>query len=97
MSEIGGNIRPEDLAAKDHAVTGELGKVKTCVADCFADGEKGGLPVFNVSKDEFHQNMRHGRKRVRFKNGTSASKYMAGSMYKQAFHISHDGYTRKIK
>lgn len=97
MSEIGGNVRPEEIAAQDRAVTGEVGKVETCVKDCFADGEKGGFPVFNVSKDEFYQNMSHGRKRVRFKNGTSAQKYMANTLYKQPFHISHDGYTRKIK
>jgi hypothetical protein len=60
------------------------------------------LPVFNVTKDEFYQNMRNGRKRLRFKSGTNAQQYMSKTKYRRPFYISYtdsDGkiYNRKIK
>jgi len=73
----------------------------TDVPDVKADGEKNGLPVFKVGKDEFYQNMSHGRKRLRFKSGTGAQQYMQKTKYKNPFWISHDDekgqtWTRKI-
>jgi len=70
MGEMSGrdNLPPERIAANDHATSEKPGKVETDVPDVFADGDKGGVPVFNVGKNEFYQNMRHGRKRVRFKS-----------------------------
>ena len=60
------------------------------------------FPVFDCSPDEFYQNMQHGRKRLRFKQGSPASQYMGGTKYKRAFYIrttddSGKVYTRKIK
>ena len=59
-------------------------------------------PNFSVDKDSFHQNMQDGRRRLRFKSGTDAQKYMAGTKYKRAFYINYTddngtNYQRKIK
>ena len=60
------------------------------------------FPVFDCSKDEFYQNMQHGRKRLRFKSGTPQQKYMSQTKYNKAFFIRHTddngkSYTRKVK
>lgn len=60
------------------------------------------FPVFDCTEDEFYQNMKHGRKRLRFKQGSAASSYMSGSKYKRPFYIrtttsNGETYTRKIK
>lgn len=59
------------------------------------------FPVFDCTEDEFYQNMQHGRKRLRFKSGSAASQYMAGTKYKRPFYIrtttDKGTYTRKIK
>ncbi len=60
------------------------------------------LPCFNVSSHEFHQNMQSGRRRLRFKNGSNAQKYMSGTKYSRPFYISHTDangktFQRKIK
>lgn len=85
--------------AQDVAVKGEPGKVPTDVEDIYADGEKGGLPVFDVSQKDFNQNMSWGRKRVRFASDTVASQYMRQTKYQIPFWIrdKETGYTRKIK
>jgi len=68
-----------------------------------ADGQKDGVPIFNVSKEEFYQNMNYGRKRLRFKPDTMAQKFHSGTKYKLPFFIKHqnddDGriYMRKVK
>ena len=74
------------------------GKISTDVADCFADGEKGELPVFDVSPDEFFRNMKQDRRRLRFDSGTTAQKYHSNTRYRRAFWIRNkeDGYTYKI-
>ena len=93
---------PENLAAKDHAVSGEEGKVQTDVSDVFADGEKMGMPVFNVDKDSFYQNMNFGRKRLRFPTGSPTQAYMQKTKYNKPFWIAHtepngQKWTRKVK
>lgn len=60
------------------------------------------FPVFNVGKNEFYQNMNYGRKRLRFKSGSNAQKYMSGTKYKRSFYVSYTDskgktYQRKIK
>ena len=97
-----GSQSPTDLAASDSAITGEPGKVETNVDGVFADGEKTGFPVFDVTRDEFNQNMDFGRKRLRFKGGTPVQQYMRGTRYSQPFWIAHkndkgERYVRKIK
>lgn len=90
---------PMDKVAQDVNPTSEPGKIETDVPDVFADGEKNGLPVFNVSSDEFYQNMNYGRRRLRFKSGTSVQSYMAKTRYNKPFWIrdTESDYVRKIK
>lgn len=84
--------------AGDSAVKDIPDGVKTDVDGVLAQGEKTGIPVFDVSKDEFYQNMNYGRRRLRFKGGTSAQKYMQGTKYNRPFWIRDpEGYTRKVK
>ena len=100
MGEIsGGGGSPQKDIATDHTATVDLGKIKTDVDNVFADGEKNGIPVFNVSKDEFNQNMSYGRKRLRFKQGTSAAEYMKATKYNKKFFIRNtdDDFVRIIK
>jgi predicted phage-related endonuclease len=82
----------QDLAAKD-------GKIETDVDGIFADAEKSGLPVFDVSKEEFFNNMKMDRKRLRFKRDSIVSKYMRNTKYNRSFYVrnTEDGYLRKIK
>ena len=100
MGEIsGGGDSPQKDIAKDHAVTGEPGKIKTDADGVFADGEKNGMPVFDVSREEFNQNMNYGRKRLRFKSGTSAAEYMRATKYNKKFFIRNkdDNFVRIVK
>jgi hypothetical protein len=75
------------------------GKFKTDVDGVYADGTKGELPVFDVSKDEFFRNMKQDRRRLRFKSGSTAQKYHSNTRYRRPFWIRNkeDGYTYKIK
>ena len=97
MGEFTNGETPTDQAAQDRAVTGEPGTIKTDVEGVFADGEKDGMPVFNVSKNCFYQNMAHGRKRLRFKNGSTAQQYMSKTRYNRSFWIQHGDLVRKVK
>lgn len=60
------------------------------------------FPCFDVSHDEFYQNMQDGRRRLRFKTGSATQKYMQGSKYNRPFYVRHTDdagkkYVRKIK
>jgi len=97
-----GNVQsnsPMDKVAQDLNPTKEPSAIKTDVDDVFADGERSGLPVFDVSNGEFNQNMSYGRKRLRFKSGTSAQAYMSKTRYNKPFWIRdmETNYIRKIK
>ena len=94
----GGANSQTDKIAGDSAAVDNIGKVETDVQGVFADAEKNGMPVFDVTKDCFYQNMNYGRRRLRFKSGSSASQYMQGTKYNRSFWIREpDGYTRKVK
>ena len=103
MGEMTGNSVQGEKLAGDHAVTPndqeQQERFATDVPDVFADGEKGGLPVFDVSKDEFFKNMKTDRLRLRFKSGSSAQAYQKQSKYRRPFWIRNkeDGFTYKIK
>ena len=102
MGEISGNFEdsPEGAIATDNAVSAPPeGKIKTDVSNIFADGEYKGTPVFDVAKDEFYNNMKQDRKRLRFKTGSVAGEYMRKTRYNIPFYIRNkdDGYLRKIK
>ena len=75
------------------------GKVETDVPDVYADGEKEGHPVFDVSPEEFFNNMKLDRKRLRFRAETPAQLYQKHTRFRRPFFIrnSDDGYLRKVK
>lgn len=108
MGELSGagisNVQGEKLSG-DQAVNtpksddGAPKGVPTDVEGIFADGEKNGMPVFDVTPEEFFNNMKMDRKRLRFSNDSNATKYMKNTKYARPFWIrnSKDGYLRKIK
>jgi hypothetical protein len=60
------------------------------------------FPCFDVSQQEFYQNMQDGRRRLRFNNGSNCQKYMQGTKYNRPFFIRHTDdrgktYVRKVK
>jgi hypothetical protein len=63
-----------------------------------ANGEKGGLPVFDVTPQEFYNNMKLDRRKLVFKRGTPAQQYHASTNYHQPFYIRNtkDGYMKKV-
>lgn len=85
----GGEVEPKKEAPKGYA---------TDVEDVFADGSKGDIPVFDVSPEEFNNNMKMTRRRLRFKQGSKAAEYMRKTKYTRPFWIRNtkDGYMRKI-
>lgn len=105
MGELTGNFNdsPEGQIAadRDQPVTPPEGKVETGVEGVFADAvnKRDNLPVFKVSRDEFYQNMKYGRKRLRFKSGSGPQQFMQKNRYNAPFWIQDDkeGYMRKIK
>lgn len=102
MGELAGNFqdRPEGIAAGDISVnTPPEGKIETDVSGIYADGNYKGAPVFDVSSEEFYNNMKMDRKRLRFKTGSNAGEYMRKTRYNIPFYIrnTEDGYLRKIK
>lgn len=103
MGEFSGTgLGPGEQMAKDDLnVKGEPGKVPTDIDGIFADGEKVGLPVFNVDKESFHQNMEYGRKRLNFPADSSVQKYLQNTRQNRPFWISYsDGnqtLVRKVK
>ena len=99
MGEFTNGDTAEKIASQDTQTTEKPQGIETDVPEVYADGEKQGLPVFKVTKDEFYQNMNYGRKRLRFKSGTAVQKYMQNTKYKRPFWIQNaeDDYIRKIK
>jgi len=63
------------------------GKITTDVEGIFADGKRNELPVFDVDHDDFYNNMKADRKRIRFKADTSASQYLRGTKYNRPFYL----------
>jgi hypothetical protein len=90
------NSSPNSLAAGDHDIKGDIGKVPTHVPDVFADGEKLGLPVFQVDHSEFHQNMEFGRKRLRFKDDAPVKQFMTKSTVNSPFWLATKDNTGKL-
>jgi hypothetical protein len=97
MGEFTNGDNPGIDAIKDMQPNMNGDGVDTGFEDVKADGERNGIPVFKVSKNEFYQNMTHGRKRIRFSSGTNVQKYMKRTRYGSPFFIEHGGYLRKVK
>lgn len=104
MGDLFGSVPTHDqinFQSTQNVDSSDVGKVETDVSGVFADGKKDGLPVFNVSKEDFYNNMRMDRKRMRFKTDT-VSQYLRGTRYNRPFYIEYKGdkgehYLRKIK
>ena len=98
---VGGGYAQGEKISGDTAVTPASpgSKIAKDVPDVFADGEKNGMPVFDVSSSEFYKNMKTDRLRLRFKSGSNAQAYQSQSKYRRPFFIRNqdDGYTYKIK
>jgi hypothetical protein len=104
MGEMTSGESPADLARQDTNPQTDYSDdgFDTDVDGVKAHGERLGLPVFNVDRDEFYQNMNYGRKRLRFKSGTPVQAYMQGTRYKRPFWIAYKDkggqeYIRKVK
>ena len=97
MSEFTNGGSPYQTAASDKIASDVPNGIPTDVPDVFANGERNGLPVFDVSQDEFYQNMNFGRKRLRFGAGTPVQQYMQKTRYNRPFMIRHNEYVRKVK
>jgi hypothetical protein len=63
-----------------------------------SNGERGGLPVFDVTPAEFFNNMKLDRRKLVFKRGTPCQQYHRGTNYRQHFWIrnTEDGHIRKV-
>ena len=93
-------VSPEQTAQQDTKFDGKMEQVPIPdIEGLSADGinQRDNLPIFNVDKDEFYQNMSHGRRRIRFKSDSSAQQFMKKSRYNKSFYIKHGDYIRKIK
>lgn len=60
------------------------------------------FPCFDVSQEEFNQNMQDGRRRLRWKKDSAAQQYMSGTKYNRPFYVRTTDakgktYVRKIK
>lgn len=90
-----------NLRSTTHPSSMDPGKVETDVQGVFADGLKDGAPIFSVTKEEFFNNMKSDRRRLRFGSDTPVSSYLRGSRYNQPFYVQYKGddghYLRKVK
>jgi hypothetical protein len=102
MGEFTTGVSPETLAQKDREITTD--KVPTDVEDVFADGQyqRDRLFIFDVPEGEFDQNSEAGRRRMRFKTGSTVQQYLQKTRYTVPFYIRTtrgDGksYIRRVK
>ena len=61
---------------------------ETDVEGIKANGQKDGVPIFDVPKDHFYNNMKADRKRLRFDSEAPVSQYLRNTKYKKPFYIS---------
>ncbi len=80
----------------------DAGKIETDVPGVMADAMKDDAPVFDVSKDDFFNNMKVDRKRIRLKT-QHAAEYHRQTKYNRPFFLRYKdeegkgGYMRKVK
>jgi len=90
-----------NLAAETSPDTVDPGKIETDVSGVFADGKKDSFPIFTVNKEDFYNNMKADRKRMRFSTEPAAN-YLRGTRYNRPFYIQYKGeqgenFLRKVK
>jgi hypothetical protein len=85
----------QDAAQNRAAVVNK--ETETDVPDVKANGVKDGIPVFDVNDNDFYNNMKVDRKRMRF-TSTGVKEYMQKTKYNRPFYIrNRDNYLRKVK
>lgn len=103
--EMGGEVAGAEANA-EAGTEAQIPGYETDVPDVRADDivrqGKDEFPCFDVSQEEFNQNMQDGRRRIRWKNGSAAQKYMTGTKYNRSFYVRHTDnngkkFVRKIK
>lgn len=108
MGNSGNNEAPKNVTmggeqtGTDDTPAGYATDVDNVRADDVVKQGRDEFPCFDVSGDEFYQNMQDGRRRIRFKNGTPAQQYMSNTKYNRPFFVrttDSDGkkFVRKIK
>lgn len=85
--EFFGGDTPETDAMNANSVQSQDGGYETDVPDIKASGMKNNLLVFDVPENEFFTNMRNDRKRLRFGDETSVSKYLKLSTANKPFYL----------
>ena len=101
MGEFRDGVSPEQdaMISRQNSGSSEPGKIQTDVENIFADGMKDNLPVFDVEADEFNNNMRADRKRMKYNSNPALHQYMQQTRYNRPFWVrtKDQGYMRKIK
>lgn len=101
MGELMGNSADsaQSVAVKSDNDVVDVQRYKTDVKDVYANGEKNGMPVFDVTDKEFYANMKADRRRLRFSSGSHVQKYHKNTKYNKPFYIRNtkDGYLSRIK
>ena len=92
MGELSGINNDQQTKQDGDVVKDEEGfetDVEGVKANSFIQHGSDKFPCFDVPKDSFFQNMKDGRKRIRFKNGTPEQQYMQKSKYQRKFYIKY--------
>lgn len=111
MGELTGGSSPTTLAQGDtnHKFNSDPNTVDSMStgvdgadADAFINVGSEKFPVYDVSKQEFLQNMDNGRKRLRFEQDSKPQKYMQNGKHNREFYVRYTDnsgkkYTRRIK
>ena len=102
---MGGEVAGAEANAEagtQEQIPGYETDVKDVRSDDIVKQGKDEFPCFDVTQDEFNQNMQDGRRRLRWKKDTAAQKYMSGTKYNRPFYVRTTDakgkkYVRKIK
>lgn len=101
MGELtsGGSTPADDAASIRDKVETSPDGFDTDVPGVKAQGTKNGLPVFDVEENEFYNNMKADRKRLRFNSDAPVSQYLRQTKYNQSFFIrtKDNKFMRKVK
>lgn len=97
-----GSDSVDNMGVDDNAPVGFETDVTDVRSDDVVKVGSDSFPCFDVEQGEFYQNMQDGRRRIRFKSGTGAQKYMSQTKYNRSFYIRHTDtagkkFVRKIK
>jgi len=99
---MGGENQNTNASGTESQPSGYETDVDGVMANDIIKQGKDEFPCFDVSPEEFNQNMQDGRRRLRWKSESPAQKYMSGTKYNRPFYVrttddSGKKYVRKIK